>query len=225
MRKISNMEAKVIAERIRDLIENYGRRFSTELGINLKSKNPEEVFKWFLASLFFGARISQNIAKKTYREFENAGITSPQAIIATGWSGMIPVLGAGGYARYDNRTANKLLGIAEKLLDEYGGNIVSFLEGCKTPEELEERLWEFKGVGEVTTNIFLRELRGLFQQADPPLGMRALQAAKELNFIHSDDPAKALQELKVLWKQAEIPKYDFTDFEAALVRHSCESKE
>ncbi|MCL5291056.1 MAG: hypothetical protein M1548_00810 [Actinobacteria bacterium] len=214
------MKAKNAARKIRELIEKYGGRFSTELGIDLRSIKPDEIFKWFMASLLFGARISQEIAVRTYRKFERAGITSPRAIISAGWSGMIPVLGAGGYARYDNRTANKLLGVTEKLLKEYGGNMLNLIEESRTPRELEMRLRAFKGVGEVTANIFLRELRGVFPQADPALSKRAFAAARELGFAQSDDPAMTLRELKALWKQAEITEYDFTDFEAALVRYA-----
>lgn len=42
---------------------------SCELGINLKSKKEEELFKWFLASILFGKPIQQEIAKRTYFEF------------------------------------------------------------------------------------------------------------------------------------------------------------
>ncbi len=37
------------------LIEDQGGRFSVELGIDLKSGSSKEIFKWFLASLLFGA--------------------------------------------------------------------------------------------------------------------------------------------------------------------------
>jgi len=41
--------------------------YSEELGINLKSRKSEKIFKWFLASILYGARISETIAKNTYR--------------------------------------------------------------------------------------------------------------------------------------------------------------
>lgn len=207
-----------LLKKVRALISNYGGKFSTELEIDLSSRRSAELFKWFMASLLFGARISVEIAERTYRVFEKAGVTTPRAILETGWGGMIPILGRGGYARYDNRTANKLLGVARKLVDEYDGDMLKLIESSKSPEELVMRLTAFKGVGEVTANIFLRELRGIFPQTEPPLGPRAHKAALELGYATSEDPMKALEELKGLWKQTGITKYDFADFEAALTR-------
>jgi len=51
--------------------------YAEELGINLDTE--EGRFKWFLASILFAKRISSEIAKKTYREFERHGVTLQQA--------------------------------------------------------------------------------------------------------------------------------------------------
>jgi hypothetical protein len=42
--------------------------YSAELGLDLRK--AEDRFKWFLASILFAKRISSEIAKRTYREFE-----------------------------------------------------------------------------------------------------------------------------------------------------------
>ncbi|HLG29262.1 MAG TPA: hypothetical protein VI387_03550, partial [Candidatus Brocadiales bacterium] len=70
---------------IRTIIDKFGALYSEQLGINLDSKKEEEIFKWFLASLLFGKRIGENIAARTYKEFEKAGILTPQAILKAGW--------------------------------------------------------------------------------------------------------------------------------------------
>ncbi len=59
--------------------------YSEELGIELRKNNDEELFKWFLASILFGARISETIAKNTYRTFERYRLLSPEEIIKAGW--------------------------------------------------------------------------------------------------------------------------------------------
>ncbi|MDT8357934.1 MAG: hypothetical protein RQ758_05450 [Methanomicrobiaceae archaeon] len=41
-----------------------------ELGNDLASGNDREIFCWLLASMLFGARISEEIAKQTYHVFE-----------------------------------------------------------------------------------------------------------------------------------------------------------
>ncbi len=213
-------------EAIEQLLKDWGGRFSTELGINIDSGSPGEIFKWFLASILFGTRIRQSAAIQTYREFEKRGVLTPDAILNTGWDGLVQILDAGGYARYDFKTATKLLGIAEMLNNRYGGDLNRLHEEASDSGDLESRLMEFKGVGRVTVNIFLRELRGIWQKADPIPGDTVIIAARKLRLTslegHTDEEKrKILEELKRLWDQAALP-YSFSDFEAALVRFGTE---
>jgi len=131
------------------------RTYSEELGLNLSK--PEDRFKWFLASILFAKRISAEIAKKTYRRFEDEGLTTPESILAAGWDLLVQVLDSGGYVRYDFSTASNLLGIMKELKEKYG-DIESLHGKSAGPRDLEKRLQEFKGVGPVGVNIFLREL-------------------------------------------------------------------
>jgi hypothetical protein len=64
--------------------------YSEELGINLAKCNDAACFRWFLASLLFGARISETIAKNTYRSFVRQGLTSPRRIVEAGWTSFFP---------------------------------------------------------------------------------------------------------------------------------------
>ncbi len=213
-------------EAIEQLLKEWGGRFSTELGIDIDSGNPGEIFKWFLASILFGARIRQSVAMQTYREFEKRGVLTPDAILKTGWDGLVQILDAGGYARYDFKTATKLLGIAEMLNNRYCGDLNRLHEEAHDPGDLESRLMEFKGVGRVTVNIFLRELRGIWQKADPLPGDTVIIAAHKLELTslegRTDEEKRIiLDELKRLWEQAALP-YRFSDFEAALVSFGTE---
>src|SRR5674476_626780 len=49
--------------------------YSEELGIVLAKRSDAAYFCWFLASLLFGARISEMTAKNTYRSFIHHGLT------------------------------------------------------------------------------------------------------------------------------------------------------
>lgn len=139
--------------------------YSEELGIDL-SKGEEEIFKWFLASILFGRRISEEIAKRTYRTFEKYNILSPEKIIEAGWDELVGILDEGGYVRYDFSTATRLLEICEELLDRYG-SLSKLHESAKDEKDLEKKLLAFKGIGSVTVNIFLRELRPFWEKANP----------------------------------------------------------
>ncbi len=208
---------------VKSLIQKLGGRFSVQFKIDLESKDHKELFLWFLACLFFGARIGESIATCTFKEFCKEGLITPQAILDAGWNELIPVLGEGGYARYDNKTANKLLGISKKLIKEYDGNLIKLFDQASDPRDLEAKLLQFKGVGPITVNIFLRELRGIFEKAQPYPEKFVLLASYNLGFTKvkgysEKDRITCLLDLEGIWLESRIKKYKFSDFESALVR-------
>jgi len=135
-----------------------GKIYSKDLGINLKSSKEEEIFKWFLACLLFGKPIQQKVAKRTYFEFKKEGLLSPENILKAGWNKLVEVLDRGHYIRYDFSTATKLLEICKELKEKYG-SLKNLINVSKNKKDLAKRLQEFKGMGPVTTRIFLRDLK------------------------------------------------------------------
>jgi hypothetical protein len=151
--------------------------YSEELGIDLQRTADEEFFKWFLASILFGTRITETIAKNTYRSFERHHLLEPRKIIEAGWDFLVnPVMREGGYVRYDEKTSTKILRICQTLLTEYGGSLNTLHERSSDSNDLETRVMQFYGVGPVTTNIFLRELRPFWEKSNP----EPLPVVKEL---------------------------------------------
>lgn len=59
--------------------------YSEELGIDLHQNTDIELFKWFVASILFGARITETIAKNTYKTFERYRLLEPGKILKAGW--------------------------------------------------------------------------------------------------------------------------------------------
>jgi endonuclease III len=155
--------------------------YSEELGIELK-ENDQELFKWFLASLLFGGRISEAIAENTYRTFVRYHLVTPQEISQTGWDFLVnPIMREGGYVRYDGRKSTQILRNCKTLLDEYGGSLSSLHQIAENSEDLERRMSDFYGVGPVTVNIFLRELRPYWRKADPEPLPVVKEIARKLN--------------------------------------------
>ncbi len=157
--------------------------YSDELGLDLTK--PEGRFKWFLASVLFAKKISAETAKETYQYFEQEELTSPDAILHAGWDRLVEVLDSGGYTRYDFSTARKLLGIAKTLKEKYG-SLEQLHTESSTPSDLENRLQEFKGVGPVGVNIFLRELRGIWEKAKPTPSPMAVLTAQRIGLDLED---------------------------------------
>ncbi len=128
-----------------------------DLGIDLSSRKESEYFKWFLACLLFGKPIQQEVAKRTYFEFVNEGLTTPAAILRAGWDKLVEVLDRGHYVRFDYSTATKLLDVSKALQDNYG-TLTALFQQCATQDEIASRFQAFKGVGPKTTEIFLRDM-------------------------------------------------------------------
>lgn len=173
--------------------------YSKELGLD--TRRAEDRFKWFLASMLFAKRISADIAKKTYLLFEAEGLTTPDAILRAGWDKLVEVLDAGGYVRYDFSTASTLLETMEKI--KARGGLEKIHEEAKNPEDLERKLQELKGVGPVATNIFLRELRGIWSKAKPRPSRLALEVGKRLKLREVEPFESALVRLKLEYCKRE----------------------
>jgi hypothetical protein len=134
---------------------------SRELGIDLASGRPAELFKWFLACLLVGKPIQRDVAARTCQEFAQARLLTPRAILEAGWDRLVQVLDRGHYVRFDFSTATKLLDVCAALLAQYR-SLDRLLEQSTSRAEVARRLRAFKGVGPTTARIFLREVAALW---------------------------------------------------------------
>ena len=162
------------------------KSYSEEFGLDLKRK--EDRFKWFIASILFAKRISSRIAAKTFRKFMEEDLTNPKNILSAGWNKLVEVLDSGGYVRYDFSTATNILEAVKLLIEKYDGDIDKIHQMAKNPRDLERRLMEFKGIGPTATNIFLRELRGIWIKANPKPSPVAVKIGERLEL--KDDEVK-----------------------------------
>lgn len=178
--------------------------YSEELGIELKNNNDDEIFKWFLASILFGARITETIAKNTYKTFKKYNLLEPQKILEAGWDFLVnPIMREGGYVRYDFKTSTKILKICEILIKEYDGSLKKLHKNSKDKKDLQNRLLKFYGIGPVTVNIFLRELRPYWKKANPEPLLIVKRIARKLGIDLNKHNRKSLA---------------FTRIEAGLIR-------
>jgi len=178
--------------------------YSEELGIDLSKKKPAELFKWFIASILFGARISETIAKNTYKTLEKYKLLKPQKILKAGWNFLVnPIMRQGGYVRYDGKTSDILLKISDMLIKKYNGNLNNLHDKAKDSKDLENKLMEFHGIGPTTVNVFLRELRPYWKKANPKPSPIAKKLAKKF---------------KISLKKYNRKSITFARIEAGLIR-------
>ena len=195
----------------RRVVTVLGGRFAAELGIDVDAGDAE-IERWFLAATLFGTRISASVAERTFRELAAAGLARIAQAREVPAAELVGLLDAGGYARYDFRTAARLNKLSEVVCDQFGGRVASISHAHPSYPELHAGLAALPGWGEVTVRLFLRELRGVWPGAQPPLDERAADSARHLSLLAS---GAVLSNLAGLASTAGL---DLRDLESGLVR-------
>lgn len=197
--------------RLAALVQRLGGRYSTELGLDLH--RARDVERWFLAATLFGTRIATEVAIRTWRTLGAAGVHTIGDTATRSWDELVALLDAGGYTRYDFRTATRLQTLAGVVEKRFGGRVAGLGLRIVDPVELERTLDALPGWGPVTVRVFLRELRGIWPGARPPLDPRAAWAARHLGLTRA-----------ARWGPADLDRLahgagvDPRDAEASLIR-------
>ncbi|AJY46466.1 hypothetical protein [Martelella endophytica] len=181
---------KAIAKAV---LERYPESYSEMLGIDLAKNTPAPLFQWLNCALLMSARISASQAQRAAGALFTAGFTTPDKMAKTNWDERVKVLNKNGYARYDESTARYIADTTAKLKEDYGGDLRKLREEAGHDPEAERKLLkEFKGIGDVGADIFLREVQTAWDELYPFVDSRAAKAAENLGL----DPApKALSRL------------------------------
>jgi hypothetical protein len=120
------------------------------------------------------------------------------------------------------KTADKLLSASNALFRDYAGDLNALNGVAADGSDLERRVKQLgKGIGDVTVNIFLREMRGVWPKTQPLPSERTVQAAKPLRLVdvYLSDPTHILQALRAASREDSSTVEDFQEFEAALERY------
>lgn len=131
-----------------------------DLNIHLGKDDEQALFKWLIASFLMGKRIRSGIAADAYKVIvDKHQRDTPRKLAACTHGQLVIMLGEGGYARYDESTAARLLKLSKKLNEEYGGKILNMRKASEDRVDFEKRLAAFEGIGPKTVEIFLRDAR------------------------------------------------------------------
>lgn len=198
----------------RSLAAVLGGRYSCELGIDVDAGDGE-VERWFLAATLFGTRIAAGVAERTFAVLNGAGLHRVTQAGDIPLDDLVALLDEGGYARYDFRMATRLRDLAQVISEHYSGQVAVLGRRFPSYAGLRRALDALPGWGPVTVQLFLRELRGVWPGAQPPLDERTETAARHLGLA---TPGAGRLDVQVLARLAAGSGLDLRDLEGGLVR-------
>ncbi|WP_328584246.1 endonuclease [Streptomyces sp. NBC_00370] len=200
-------------EAVRDLLKTHGRTYADEADIRLKD-TPQPLYRLLVLANLLSARIRSDIALATARALAEAGLRGPRQMAKATWQQRVDALGRGGYRRYDERTSTQLGEGAERLIEDYGGDLRRLRKAADGDiDELRGGLLRTPGLGPVGADIFLREVQGVWPEVAPYLDSKAQEGARRAGL--PEDP-------KALARLADDTGADPATFAAALVRAGLE---
>jgi hypothetical protein len=180
---------------VRALLEQEGTTYAEEAGVSLRA-TPAPLFQLLVLSLLLSARIQAGIAVAAARALFDAGMRDARRMAEATWQQRVDALGEGGYRRYDERTATQLGEAADLLRERYQGD----LRALREAGDVRRRLGEVPGIGPAGTDIFLREVQGVWPQFAPLIDAKAREGAERLGLPRS---AKSLAGLV---DEADLPR-------------------
>ncbi|MDQ4105519.1 MAG: hypothetical protein M3186_18075 [Actinomycetota bacterium] len=177
---------------VKELLDRFGQTSAELAGIRLADK-PSPLYQLLVLATLLSARISADIAIAAAKELFAAGYRTPQRMRKASWQDRVDALGRAGYRRYDERTSTMLGDAAVQLLDRWNGNLRKLRDDVSgDPKQIRELLTEFKGMGPVGADIFLREVRAVWPDVAPYLDMRVTQGTKRVGLPSNADDLSGL---------------------------------
>jgi endonuclease III len=173
---------------VRRLLKVAGTTYAAEAGIRLNDK-PMPLFQLLVLCMLASKPIGATIAMHAARELFSDGLRTPKAVLKSDRRTMIEAFGRAHYVRYDESSADRLTDIAERVRDQYSGDLREINERSNRDLGTTTRmLKEFKGIGDTGADMFLREVQDLWTWVRPYFDTKATAAAKALGL--PTDPKK-----------------------------------
>ncbi|MEE6138283.1 endonuclease [Mycobacterium sp. 050128] len=165
---------------VRRVLEAGGSTYADEAGIRISDK-PMPLFQLLVLCMLASKPIDAAIAMRGARELFKAGLRTPKAVLAADRQKMIDAFGRAHYVRYDESSATRLTEMAQRVNDEYFGDLREIAQRSHHDAAQARRmLKEFKGIGDTGADIYLREVQDVWPWVRPYFDDRATGTAKTL---------------------------------------------
>jgi len=166
------------AERVRNLLQSYGRTYAQEAGIRMADQ-PSPLYQLLVLATLLSTRISAGVAVAAARELFAAGYRTPAAMSEASWQDRVDALGRGHYRRYDESTASTLGDSAGQVVRQYRGDLRRLRDEANgDAKAIAKLLTEFRGIGPTGASIFLREVQEAWPSVSPYVDDRMTEGAR-----------------------------------------------
>ncbi len=193
---------------VRRLLKVAGSTYAAEAGVRLSDK-PMPLFQLLVLCMLASKPIDATIAMRAGRELFADGLRTPNAVLASDELTMIRAFDRAHYVRYDESSAARLTAIAERVRDEYSGDLRELARRSDHDVRSATRmLKQFNGIGDTGAAIFLREVQDVWTWVRPYFDKRAIAGAEKLGL-----PAEPTE-------LGRLAPHDNARLAAALVRAS-----
>ncbi|BCQ09004.1 endonuclease [Mycobacterium heckeshornense] len=165
---------------VRRLLKIAGTTYAAEAGVRLADK-PKPLFQLLVLAMLASKPIDAAIAMRAGRELFKEGLRTPKTVLAADRQTMITAFGRAHYVRYDESSATRLTRIAERVRDEYAGDLRELARRSDHDVRAAGRLLTmFNGIGPTGAQIFLREVQDVWSWARPYFDECATGSAQKL---------------------------------------------
>jgi endonuclease III len=173
---------------VRRVLEVAGTTYADEAGIRVDDK-PMPLFQLLVLCMLASKPIDATTAMRAARELFKAGLRTPKAVLAFDRRSMISAFGRAHYVRYDESSATRLSDMAQRVRDEYSGDLREIAGRSQHDVgEAKRLLKKFNGIGDTGADIYLREVQDVWTWVRPYFDDRATGTAKQLGL--PAEPAK-----------------------------------
>jgi endonuclease III len=173
---------------MRRLLKTAGTTYAAEAGIRMKD-TPMPLFQVLVLCMLASEPIDATIATGAARGLFTAGLRTPKSVLASDRRTIVRAFGHAHYVRYDESSATRLSDMAQRVRDEYSGDLREIVyRSERDVAAVKSMLKEFKGIGDTGADIFLREVQDVWTWVRPHFDDRATAAAKLLGL--PSEPAK-----------------------------------
>jgi endonuclease III len=173
---------------VRQLLKVAGTTYAAEADVRIGDK-PMPLFQLLVLCMLASKPIDATIAMRAGHELFSDGLKTPKAVLDAERQTMIEAFGRAHYARYDESSATRLTEMAQRVVDDYSGDLREIpRRTSNNVAAAKQMLKQLKGIGDTGVDIFLREVQDVWTWVRPHFDKRATRTAKALGL--PSDPEK-----------------------------------